>query len=364
MTLLPYSLVGPFTGPFIDRFSRRSILVGTSTGRVLLTALLIPAIGWPEPVLLTLVVMNMSLNRFFHATKGTVLPTLVERDQYLLGNAVSTTVGMVFGLSGAVIGGPLTDTISAEVTVTVAALLIAGAGLVAATLPLPSGERHGLAGLAAELRENARDVLDGLRRLRATASARFAITAIWSIRGLLGFILLSSLVVLRERFDIRATGASVLFGAIAVGSFIGAVTVPALARWLGRERVVPAAFLVAGVAVLLAGPIPVWAALIASVSIGGYAMATTKITADTMIQHTIPDGFRGRAFTVYDIGYNGVFVLAALVPTVLRPFISDVALVIGAGVLAIGASAAFAAWRRRLVDHSDSGERTRLGDGQ
>ncbi|MGH2739212.1 MAG: MFS transporter [Actinomycetota bacterium] len=364
VTLLPYSVVGPFTGPFIDRFSRRSILVGTSVGRVVLTALLVPAIGWPEPVLLTLVVANMALNRFFHATRGAVLPTLVEPDQYLLGNAVSTTVGMVFGLSGAVVGGPITDTISPEVTIAVAAALIAGAAVAAATLPLPGGERRGLAGLVAELREDTRDVLEGLRRIRESPHARYAIGAIWSIRGLLGFILLSSLVVLRERFDIRATGASILFGAIAVGSFIGAVTVPAIARLLGRERVIPAAFLVAGFALLLAGPIPAWAALLASVSTGGFAMATTKITADTMIQRTIPDGFRGRAFAVYDIGYNGVFVLAALVPTVLRPFISDVVLVIGAGVLAIAAGGLFAARGRRLPDQATRDDRTMRGDGQ
>lgn len=325
--------------------------------------LLIPAIGWPEPLLLALVVATMSLNRFFHATKGAVLPTLVEREQYLLGNAVSTTVGMVFGLSGAVVGGPLTDAFSPELTVGVAAGLVAGAAITATALPLPRGERRGLTGLAAELREDARDVADGIRKLRQNPRARYAISAIWSIRALLGFILLSSLVVLRERFDIGATGASVLFGAIAVGSFIGAVTVPTLARRLGGERVVPAAFLVAGLGVLLAGPIPIWAALLASVSIGGLAMAVTKITADTMIQRTIPDGFRGRAFAVYDIGYNGVFVLAALVPTVLRPFVSDVALVIGAGLLAMVAGGGFARWRRHLPPQ-ESGERTRLGEGK
>jgi MFS family permease len=41
VTLIPFSVVGPFTGPFIDRFSRRSILVGTSLVRAVLVLLLI-----------------------------------------------------------------------------------------------------------------------------------------------------------------------------------------------------------------------------------------------------------------------------------------------------------------------------------
>src|SRR5918999_1576880 len=56
VTLLPFSLLGPFTGPFIDRFSRRSILVGASAVRAALTVLLVLAVGGPEMVLLGLAV--------------------------------------------------------------------------------------------------------------------------------------------------------------------------------------------------------------------------------------------------------------------------------------------------------------------
>src|ERR671919_2581383 len=70
VTLLPFSLIGPFTGPFIDRFGRRSILVGTSVVRTGLILLLLPAVSWPEPVLLALAVAAVSVNRFYHATKN------------------------------------------------------------------------------------------------------------------------------------------------------------------------------------------------------------------------------------------------------------------------------------------------------
>ncbi|MGH2686769.1 MAG: MFS transporter, partial [Actinomycetota bacterium] len=107
VTTIPFSIVGPFTGPFIDRFSRRSLLVGSKLAMVAVTVALIPASGAAEAVILGLAVIDISINRFFHAAKNAALPSLVEPHQYLLANAVSSTVGMVFGLAGAVIGGPL-----------------------------------------------------------------------------------------------------------------------------------------------------------------------------------------------------------------------------------------------------------------
>ena len=348
VTLLPFSLVGPFTGPFIDRFSRRSILVGTATLRAALTFALIPALAWPEWALLALVVANMSVNRFFHATKSSAIPALVPRERYLLANTVSSVGGMVFGLAGAVVGGPLADALSAETVIVGAGALMVVAAVVAAAVPLPPGERRGLAGIVGELREDVRDVAAGVRLLVRTRRAAYAVSAIWSIRGLIGFLLLAGIVLLRTRFDLETTGASLLLGAIGIGGFLGAMAVTPVARRLGDARVAPAAFLVAGATVLALGWVPAWPTLVAVVGIGGGAMAMTKITADTMVQRSIPDSFRGRAFAVYDIGYNGVFVLAALIPTLLIGALGEVGIVFLAGALAVAGAGLLAVAARRL----------------
>lgn len=348
VTLLPFSLIGPFTGPFIDRFSRRSILVGTSVARAVLTFALIPATGWPEWTVLTLVVANMSVNRFFHATKNSALPTLVPRHRYLLANTVSSVGGMVFGLAGAVIGGPIADAVSAEVVILGAGVLMTAAAIVAAAVPLPPGERRGLSGLLGELRDDVRDVRDGVRLLLRTPRATYAMSAIWSIRGLIGFLLLAGIVLLRTRFGLETTGASLLLGAIGIGGFLGAAAVTPLARRLGDARVAPVAYLTAGITVLALGAVPAWPALVTVVAVGGAAMAMTKITADTMVQRSMPDTFRGRAFAVYDIGYNGVFVLAALIPTLLIGLLGEIGIVLLAGILAILGAGILSVASRRL----------------
>ncbi|MGH2682038.1 MAG: MFS transporter [Actinomycetota bacterium] len=348
VTILPFSLIGPFTGPFIDRFSRRSILVGASVLRVLITISLVPAIAGPEWVLLLLAVANVSVNRFFHSGKAAVLPTLVEPETYLVANAVSTTVGMVSTVVGGVAGGLVADVFSPVAAVIAATAMIVGAGAVAATIRLPRGEKRGLAGILSELRDDLRDVADGLRVLRSRPWAVYGVGSIWTMRALIGFVLLAALVVLRARFDARATEFSVLLAALGVGGFVGAIAVAPVARRVGYAGIAPLAFLLAGVATLLGGPIPVWPALMATIALGGFAMYATKIAADTLVQRAIPDRYRGRAFAVYDIGYNGAFVVAALIPTVLIPLLGELGIILLTGALYLAGAATLARSRRRL----------------
>jgi MFS family permease len=348
VTLVPFSLVGPFTGPFIDRFSRRSILVGASLVRTGLLLLFLPGLGWPEPVLLALAVATVSVNRFYHSTKNAVLPTVVTSDRYLGANAVASTAGMVFALGGAVVGGPLADAVSPRLPIALAAACTAAGALAAARLSLPGGEKRGLAGILSELRDNLRDVREGLRVLLATPTATYAVSSTWAMRALHGFIILAALVVGRARFDIGASGFSVILGAVGVGGFLGALTVPAVARRVGRSGVAPVSFAVAGVATLVGGPLAVWAAIIATVALAGAAMTATKVAADTMIMRSIGDRFRGRAFAVYDIGYNGAFVVAALVATVVRPFVGDLGIIILTGTLYLLVGSVLLFRRRRV----------------
>jgi MFS family permease len=297
-----------------------------------------------------LIVVNVSINRFFHATKNAVLPTLVPSERYLVANAVSTTTGMVFALSGAVIAGPVVDATSRTVGLVAGAACMAVSAVLAATLPLPPGEKRGLAGIASELRENLRDVRDGIRVLRSSAQASYGVISVWAIRALLGFVVLASLVLLRARFDIQASGFSAVWAGLGVGGFTGAVLVHPVARRVGYRGVAPLAMLVAAVAAAVGGPIASLFALLPAVFVGGACMSATKISADTLVQRGVPDGYRGRAFTVYEIGYNGAFVVAGLIPTALRGVLGDLGVILLTAGLAVLTAGALALWRRRVPE--------------
>jgi MFS family permease len=350
VTYLPFSLVGPFTGPFIDRFSRRSVLVVSKALMVGITLAMIPAFRASELLLLGLAVANVSINRFFHAAKNAVLPTLVEERRYLVANAVSTTTGAILALLGGAVGGRLIEWFAPEVALVAAAVMMTVSSALAASLRLPRGEKRGLAGVVSELRENARDVADGLRVLGRSGQALYGVVSIWAMRALLGFMLLASLVLLRARFDIGAGDFADLLVTVGVGTFIGAVVVTPLAGRLGYRGVAPLAIAAASVAIVLGGTVASYYAVLPTVFVGGVAVGATKIAADTLVQRGIPDRFRGRAFMVYDLGFNGAFVLAGLIPTLLRPVMGDVGVMLLTAALAVAAAGALVAWRRRVPE--------------
>ena len=361
VTTLPFSIIGPFTGPFIDRFSRRSVLVGSKLAMLVITIGMLGGKRVPEGVLLLLAVANVSVNRFFHATKSAVLPSLVPAERYLVANAVSTTTGMVMSLLGAVIGGIVVDATSPTVGVAAAAVAMALSAALAATLALPAGEKRGLTGIVSELRENLRDVRAGLRALRASSQAKYGVVSIWLIRALLGFVVLAALVLLRERFDIKASGFSTVFVALGVGGFFGALLVPPLARRVGYRGIAPIAMAVAALAAAIGGPIPSLFALLPTVFLGGLSTYAAKIASDTLIQRGVADRYRGRAFTVYELGYNGAFVVAGLIPTLLRGPLGDVGVILLTAGLAIMGAVWLGLWSRKVPEpidvHSYAGAR-------
>ena len=188
---LPYSLVGPFAGVFIDRWSRRQILVWSALLRssfVVLTAVLM-AVGNRGVPLYVAVLLVLGVNRFFLSSLSAALPHVVAEDKLVMANSVSPTVGGIM----ATIGGSVALGLNVATGNTergAAITLLAGGGcyvaasLVAATMPRdllgpvrepgapPPGRLLGeLASVAAGLADGARYVLN-----RRGAAAALGVT--------------------------------------------------------------------------------------------------------------------------------------------------------------------------------------------
>ena len=103
VAILPYTLVGPFVGIVLDRYSRRQVLVRANLLRSVLVLgvaamVLSGAVGLP---LYLLVLVCLSVNRFVLAGLGASLPHVVPRAELVMANSVSTTSGTVVALGGA-----------------------------------------------------------------------------------------------------------------------------------------------------------------------------------------------------------------------------------------------------------------------
>ena len=104
--LLPYSILGPFVGVFIDRWSRRQILVIAPLvrGVLLLAAAALVAADAPDAVFYAAALGVLGVNRFFLAALGASLPHVVPADRLMVANAVTPTSGTVMTFVGVGVG--------------------------------------------------------------------------------------------------------------------------------------------------------------------------------------------------------------------------------------------------------------------
>ncbi|MGH2750549.1 MAG: MFS transporter [Actinomycetota bacterium] len=347
LTLLPYSLLGPFTGVFIDRWRRRSILVWTNVARA---GLLISLPLWMgalpgDAALYASVLLLLGFGRLFLTTKGAALPVLLHEHHLLRGNAVSGGGGMIAALGGGMIGIGLAAFTSTQIALVIAGLLYAGAALVARSIGTPMGRptvtSEGMKSAAARI---AAELLAGARQIWVRERARLPLLGIFVLRVSAMFVALVAIEVIRNRYGSgddagRLSASALALGAAGVGAFIGALTTPAMGRRLSKPSLLIIGFLVSGGAMVVVAPLLTLTTTVGLTLFGGFGAFVAKVAVDAQVQEALPDDYRGRAFALYDILYNLASVVAALFLVAFIDISLGVMLAAGGGVVLLLAGA-------------------------
>jgi len=336
VVLLPFSLLGPFAGVLLDRWSRRQVLLWSNLSRVGIVAVAaaVVAAGLPEPVLLGVVLVCLSVNRFLLAGLSAALPHTVSPADLVTANALTPTAGTLafvcgLGVGAVVRAGARSAGWDADVTVLLAAaVLYAVAGGLALRIPRPllgpdfDPERPAV-------REAVRRVLtglvDGLRHLRDRPEPAAGLAVIGSHRYWFGISTVALVLLYRNHF--HGPGESeAAFADLSVATLVGGLgfLAAALVTPVVTERTTPRRWILllltaAGVAQLLPGGLYTRPALLVTVFMLGLASQGIKICVDTVVQTGVDDAFRGRVFSLYDVLFNVAFVAAAATATVLLP---------------------------------------------
>ncbi len=322
IVIVPFSVIGPFVGVFIDRWSRRRIMIVAPLTRAVPVFLVLASPTRQAALYYGGALFVTSVNRFFLATAQAVVPRLVPTEDLLAANSIATVGGTVALLAGVFAGGLVADALGAAAIVSAASAMWIAASLLARSIasdlrPLQLPDPTEL--LRHQLRRVLAELSDGLRHIVQTPRAVGPITSIGLDQIGQGFILVLALVVFRERFDQGVGSFSWLIGAGGVGVFAGLATVGALDRRFPRQRIVAGAFGVGGTGVLLVSAyVAPWTLLLASFVVG-LTFAWKKVPVDTMVQEAVPDGLRGRVFAAYDVVYNLARLAAAVLAIPLLP---------------------------------------------
>lgn len=337
--LLPFSVLGPFAGVFLDRWSRRQVLMLANLVRavpVLASAALIAG-GYSEIVLFVAVLLAFSVNRFLLAGLSAALPHVVETRQLVLANSIvptSGTIAFILGL-GAASGLRLVPSavLPTDLDADVGLALMAAAGYLLAaafTARMPRdllGPELDLVQpvVAEALSRVGRGLLAGLHHLRDRPVAAQALCVIAAHRFFYGLSTVATILLYRNYFndpddvDAGLAGLSLAVVVSGLGFLVAALTTPAATSRLTPSGWILVLLCLAAVFEVFPGALYTETSLLVAAFVLGLSAQGVKICVDTMVQTNIDDAFRGRVFSVYDVVFNVVFVAAAAVGAVVIP---------------------------------------------
>ncbi len=339
MLYLPYSLIGPFAGVFIDRWSRRQILVWSAAIRavmVVISAFLVASGTLGVPLYIAVLAV-LGVNRFFLSALSAALPHVVPEDKLVMANTVAPTSGTIVGFIGGVVGLGV-HLVTGGGHIGSAATLLAGgagyaaAGLIGATMPrtllgpdvLPDASAK-RPGVRTEMAVVMAGLVAGARHLWQRRQALYTLVTIGAHRFLYGILLLMSVLLYRNYFYPAKNGNTALghFTLVVITSAIGygagAVLTPPMTRRMTKTAWVAALLVFGGIATGLLGPLFSQVPFL----ILGFALGITgqglTITVTTILQERAAEAYLGRIFSLYDMMYNATFVLGAAISVAFMP---------------------------------------------
>jgi MFS family permease len=329
--LLPYSFVGPFAGVWLDRWSRRQVLLRANLVRALLVAVVAALVfaGVQGTGFYVAGLAVFSVNRFILAALSASLPHTVDEASLVSANALSTTSGSVATVAGGGAALGLLQIVGAGdmgyavLSLSAALPYLGAAAVVAGFARAYLGPDHIRAVLS--VRDVVRGMAAGARHAWAHPPAVAVLLAIALHR--LGFAVLTlmTLLLYRNTFESESffrgglVGLGEVVAAGAIGTLVAAAVTPWVVRRIGKPRWVTGLLSIGGVVqtVLFVPFVPV-TVVVAGLAMGFVSQAV-KICVDTTLQESVDDDFRGRVFSVYDTLFNVTYVAALVVGAFTLP---------------------------------------------
>lgn len=322
--LLPYSVIGPFAGALLDRWSRRRVIVWANLircGLVTIVALQIAA-DLPNIVLFVTALLIMGVGRFVGSGLSASMPHTVAKDSLIGANALATTSGAIATAVGAgyaiALRGLFGETTGRIALITASVLLFyLAAALIAMRFRLMELGPDQTDEPAQTMRAVLQGFASGLHHVIARPTVGSAVLVVMAVRFCFGLCTMVVLLLFQKYFTegmwvLRPgpTGIAEVLAVGAIGVFTGAVVTAPVVRRMGRTRWLVLLLSVVAIIVLVVGSrFTIWSTLITTFAVG-FAYQSSKVCMDSVVQADSDDAYVGRVFALYDTANNLSYVLA------------------------------------------------------
>ena len=355
---LPYSIVGPFAGVFLDQWRRRQVLVYANIMRAFLVCFVALLIAQRHDgiSLAVVVLVVLGVGRFVLAGLSASLPHVVAGQVLVTANALTPTSGTIAAAIGGLVGLGLRAVVGGGDTGSVVVIFVAVAGYLAAAAMARTMGKDRLGPDEDTVRDTVMGVLrgfaDGFHQLRAHPIAGRAVLVVMMHRITFGGMTVIGLLLTRNTIgvigdvDVALVEFALMTAAAAIGAFIGAVLTPGRARQWGYVRwsaiaLAQAAIIVPVSLFVTIAQTSLWPLVVGAFSLG-FTGQSVKVCSDTLVQREIPDAYLGRVFALFDMAVNACLVLGVTAVAFISPEsgISPVVYV-GVGIVLAGTAVAY-----------------------
>jgi MFS family permease len=360
--LLPYSVVGPFIGVFLDRWDRRASLALANLGRALLVvpAVILIWIGDQGPRFALAALAVIAVNRFFLSGLSAALPKVVDDRRLVTANALSTTAGTISYSIGLFSAAALIATSLVHTTqhgyAGIAGLAAAGyliSGVIAfvsfrAGQLGPEDEERPRIAVWTAIADVAKGMAGGVHHIAHRRRAARVMLLTGGHRALFGFLTLAVLLLYSRYFgrsnadeassSLWSLGQVVIAGAAGAG--FAALITPAATRRFGGQRWITGLLATIAATILILGLPFRPGLLLFAAAVMNVASQSMKIIVDATLQHDCDDDYRGRIFSLNDTVFNlamvtGLFTAALTLPANGKSAVALLCIAIGYAALAV-----------------------------
>lgn len=337
ITLLPFSILGPFAAVVIDRVSRRQVIVVCNLARGAVTLLVAALVATGlrtlgvEALFYGGVLLVMSLNRFLLAALSASLPHTIDPGEYMVANSVVPVVGPVGLLIGVAIATPLRLILghampdyraNAILFVIAAAGFALSAGL---ALWIPRRQLGPDDVEPVRVRDVVAGLMEALTHLRRRRAAGIGLLTIAGHRLVYGIVTVAIILVYRNYFhtidqvDAAIADLGLLVVITGAGFALASVVTPPLSVRLGVRTTMIICLLASAAFQVVPGAIYSRVPLMVAAFLLGLTAQGLKLCVDTLVQAHVGDEFKGRVFVLYDVIFNVTLVVAAVIAAIILP---------------------------------------------
>lgn len=354
LTFLPDLVGGPLLSGLADRYPRREVMVVADLARAVLVALMaIP--GMPLVATCVLLVIVQLLASPFNAARSAVLPTMLEGDHFVAGQAIVNITYQTGQLLGYVAGGVLVEFTGSHIALAIdAGTFLASALLIrtgTAARPASNGDTAGTGTRWATLK--------ALRAGTELVWHNRNLRTLVELACLCGFYVVGEGLAVPYSHELHGgpLTAGLLFAAFPAGNAIGMVVLMRLAAPPTRLRLLGPLAVAACAALIICLSRPDLVLTLVVLALSGAAAAHQTVAAAAFVM-AVPDAGRGQAYglatTSIRVAQGLGVVLAGVAAETFAP--STVVGVFGA-VGAVVALAVAAAYRRAQEQTSAAARR-------